>query len=113
MLIKNSTRKTILAEEYRICRTLFSKARGLMFKKQENLMFVFDKEKIIPLHMLFVFYPIDVIYLDADQKVVELKEDLKPFTFYTPLNKAQYVLELEKSTIRKTKTKEKDLILWN
>lgn len=83
-----------------------------MFKKQETLVFVFNKEKIVPLHMWFVFYPIDVIYLDADKRVVELKENFKSFSYYTPLKKAQYVLELEKGTIKKTKTKEKDLILW-
>lgn len=113
MPIKNATRKTILADDYRICKTLLSKACGLMFKGQENLIFIFDEEKIIPLHMWFVFYPIDIIYLDLDQKVVELKEDLKPFTFYTPLHRAQYVLELEKGIIKKTKIKEKDIIVWN
>ena len=57
-------------------------------------MFVFKKEKIIPLHMLFVFFPINVLFLNKNKKIVEIKNNFKPFTFYTPKNKAMYIVEL-------------------
>jgi len=76
-----------------LCDTPFSRFRGLMFSKRKTLFFVFDKEQVVPLHMWFVFYRIDVIYLNEDAVVVEIKQDLKPFTFYTSKYKCKYIIE--------------------
>ena len=54
--------------------------------------------------MFFVFYPIDVLFLDKNKKIVEIKENFKPFTLHNPKNKAQYIIELPKGTIKQTKT---------
>ena len=72
-MIKNNTKHTLIAKNFQLCTTLLSKAKGLMFsrkKNHKNLVFVFDEEKKIPLHMFFVFYPIDIVYLDLNNKVV-------------------------------------------
>lgn len=74
-----------------------------MFSKQRNLVFQFSKEERVPLHMWFVFYPIDVIYLNKQKKVVEIKEHFKPFTIYFPKNQAKYVLELPAGAVKKSK----------
>ncbi|MGB9748424.1 MAG: DUF192 domain-containing protein [Candidatus Woesearchaeota archaeon] len=82
-----------------VCSSVLKKFLGLMFSKKKNLLFVFDCEKRISLHMLFVFYPILVVFLDKKMFVVE-KKILKPFTFYTPKYKAKFVLEFaEKEAI--------------
>ena len=82
-----------------------------MFSRQpKTLIFIFDSEKIVPLHMFFVFYPIDVLFLNKNKKVVETKENFKPFTLHNPRNKAQYIIELPKGTIKKTKTTVGDTI---
>ena len=60
--------------------------------------------------MLFVFYPIDVLFLGKNKVVVEIKESLMPFTVYTPKNKAKYIIELPQGTIKKTKTVLRDKI---
>ena len=83
---------------------IWGKARGLMFSKRKNIMFVFDKEQIISLHMWFVFFPIDVIFLDKNRKVVEIKENFRPFTFYKSKKKAKYVIEIADKEL-----KEKDI----
>ena len=47
-MITNKTTKQTLAKETKHCRTIFSKAKGLMFTKQKKdkaLIFYFDKEK--------------------------------------------------------------------
>ena len=104
MDIKNTTKKRIIAENAAICKNIIAKSLGLMFAlKPKPLIFIFKKEKIIPLHMLFVFYPIDVLFLNKNKVVVEIKENLKPFSFYTPKNKSQYIIELPQGTIKKTK----------
>ena len=104
MIIKNTSQQTVLSPHARLCTSLWQKARGLMFSQQKDLVFVAASEQKIPLHMLFVFYPIDVIYLDAEKRVVEMKESFLPFTFYNPKHKAQYVLEIKQGTIKRTKT---------
>ncbi len=106
MLIKNLSKKVIISKDAKICSDSLSKFVGLMFSlKQKNaLIFKFKKEKIISLHMLFVFYPIDVLFLDKNKIVVGKKENFLPFAFYKPKKKAAYVIELPYGVIKKTKT---------
>lgn len=80
--------------KFDIIKSSWGKAKGLMFSRMRNLIFVFDEEKIISLHMLFVFFPIDVLFLDKDKRIIEIKRNFRPFTFYTSKNKAKYVVEL-------------------
>ena len=54
---------------------------------------MFDKEQTIYLHNFFVFYPINLVFLDKDKKVIEIKNNFMPFSFYKSKNKAKYLLE--------------------
>ena len=60
--------------------------------------------------MLFVSYSIDILFLDKNKVVVEIKENYLPFTFYAPKNKSLYIIELPKNIIRETKTEIGDKI---
>ena len=103
-MITNITRKAILAKQHTLCTSAISKAIGLMFAlKPKALVFAFSKPARISLHMLFVFFPIDVIYLDSKMRVVEIKESFKPFTFYTPKRKASFVIELPAGSAKGSK----------
>ena len=114
-MITNSSKNRILAKKHEECRSVFSKAKGLMFSfpiKNKGLVFVFEKEKRIDLHMFFVFYPIDLIFLDRKKKIIEIKEKFMPFTFYISKKKAKYLLELPEKTIKKSNSKIGDKIKW-
>jgi uncharacterized membrane protein (UPF0127 family) len=74
MYLKNTTKKTLIAKNAKVCKSIFSKTFGLMFSKKKLLIFIFNKEKIIPLHMFFVFYPIEVSFLNKNKIVVEIKD---------------------------------------
>ena len=112
MPIKNLSRKKVLADSFRICDDIFSKALGLMFSRKQAraLIFVFNDERKISLHMFFVFYPIDVIFLDKRKIVVDFKENFRPFSFYSSRRKSMYTVELPNGTIRKSKTEIGDKI---
>ncbi|MBT4540111.1 DUF192 domain-containing protein [Candidatus Woesearchaeota archaeon] len=113
MIIKNITKNRTFAQDYKLCNTFFSKAKGLMFSRKKNfrnLIFVFDKEKKIGLHMWFVFFPIDVVLLDKDKRVVEIKGNLRPFRLFNSKNKAKYVLELYQDAIKKNSIELEDKI---
>lgn len=76
----------------KLCKTVFSRTKGLMFSKPEILIFEFPNEERIPLHMWFVFYSINAYFLDSDKRIVEIKR-LKPFNLYTSEKKAKYLIE--------------------
>ncbi|MBS3097677.1 DUF192 domain-containing protein [Candidatus Woesearchaeota archaeon] len=113
MALKNATKNIDLVYNVKFCKNSLTKSIGLMFSKKlddKALIFVFKKENIVPLHMFFVFYPIDVLFLNKDKEVVELKESLKPFHLLTPKKGAKYVIELPSDLIRKTRTEVGDKI---
>ncbi len=56
--------------------------KGLMFSNQIHdeyaLVFVLKRPKKVSLHMLFVNYPIDAIFLDEEKRVIKISS-LKPW----------------------------------
>ncbi|MBI2658910.1 DUF192 domain-containing protein [Candidatus Woesearchaeota archaeon] len=112
MLVRNATKKRVIADNARLCNDIFSKFIGLMLSKKHSktLIFKFNEEKTISLHMFFVFYPIDVLFLGKNKIVVDKKENFKPFRFYKSKRKAMYAIELPNGTIKKTKTSKGDNI---
>ena len=77
----------------RLARTQWEKARGLMFSRPHDVLFEFSEEEKLKFHMVFVFYPIDIIFMDKQMRVVDLKERFKPFTFYYSKACSSTVLE--------------------
>jgi uncharacterized membrane protein (UPF0127 family) len=51
--------------------------------------------------MFFVFYPIDVVFLNNRREIIELKPGFRPFTIYRLKRKARYIIELQNATIEK------------
>ncbi len=76
-----------------MCKSIWSKTRGLMFSKKKILIFDMNKEIKINLHMFFVFFKINVYLINKDNKVCEIKENFKPYTLFNSRNKARYVIE--------------------
>ncbi len=98
-MIRNRANNCVLATKVRRCDTLLARGRGLMFHRplaeDEALIFVEKRESIslTAIHMLFVFFPIAVIWLDADKRVVD-KTLARPFRpYYAPRKPAQYYVE--------------------
>jgi uncharacterized protein len=89
--------KEVISKNELVCKSIISQARGLMFrKKKENLIMIFPEERKISLHMFFVFYPIDVVLLNKEKEVIDIKNDFRPFTFWNSLKKGKYLIELAK-----------------
>ena len=103
----------ILIRNVRFAKNTLERTKGLMFEEKKNfnyaLVFEFPIESKIgtSLHMLFVFFPIDVLFLDKNQKVVD-KVTLQPFIpNYTPKKAAKYVIELPKGKTKAVKLGQK------
>jgi uncharacterized membrane protein (UPF0127 family) len=93
-MIINKTQNKIVSEKEIVCKSIFSQGLGLMFHRKHNLIMIFPEERKVSLHNFFVFYPIDVLFLDQHKMIVEIKRKFKPFTFFTPQNKCKYLIEL-------------------
>jgi hypothetical protein len=83
-------------------KTYFELAFGLMFRKGENALLEFRKEGKYGIWMLFMRYPLDLIFLDKNKKVIEIIKNVPPISFnpktwktYYPKKKCKYVLELD------------------
>ena len=80
------------------CNTKWKIFKGLMFSKPKNLLFTLNNETRLGsiVHMFFVFYPIDVFWLDKNKKIIDKKLNLKPFQIAIPKYKAKYIVEIPK-----------------
>jgi uncharacterized protein len=109
MKLTNTSSNKTIASKIKFCNSFLSKAKGLMFSKpikDECIIMLFIKETNVTIHMLFVFFPIDIIFLDKQKKIIQTKENARPFTtIVRSKNKVSYVVELPAFTISRTKTR--------
>jgi uncharacterized membrane protein (UPF0127 family) len=98
-VIRNTTTGEVLANKVTWCTTFLTRGLGLMFhpplKEDEAYIFVEGGESrsLTTIHMLFVFFPLAVIWLDAGKRVVD-KVLARPFyPYYAPTSPAKYYLE--------------------
>ncbi len=114
MGVKNVTRNTLIAASSKVADSVLTRAVGLMFSKptEAAMILSFPKETAVSLHMFFVFFPIDVLFVDSGMKVVEVVKSLAPFTAYSAAQKAKFVVELPAGSIAKSKTHVGDRIAF-
>ena len=76
----------------------------MFYGLSDNEILVLENYNHEILHTLFVFYPIDIIFLDDKKKVIEIKRNIKPFTLkITPKKPAKYVLEAKSGNTKNIK----------
>lgn len=97
-MIKNDTTGTVLWNDFELANTPLSRMRGLMFRLRMTKPLLFEFPRVCrveaSVHMFFVFFPIDLIYLDENKRIVDLKENFKPFSInYTPRAPVKYLIE--------------------
>ena len=82
----------------RWCASYLCRLRGLTLRRSlpegEGLLLVDRAEtrRNAAIHMLGVFFPIGVAWVNGDQVIVDLVV-AKPWRFYVPKGRAQYILE--------------------
>lgn len=87
-----------LLDQVRWCESLLCRSIGLMFRgglaEGHGLLLVQRAQDAVSagIHMLFVFFPLGVIWLAQDGKVVD-STLAEPWRIYVPKEKAYYILE--------------------
>jgi uncharacterized protein len=88
------------------------RAMGLMFRpslpKDRGMLFIFERSDFHGIWMKNCKFPIDIVWLDEERKVVHLAESVppckaEPCPVYSPLRRAAYVVELNAGQARREK----------
>ncbi|MBX2996946.1 MAG: DUF192 domain-containing protein [Caldilineaceae bacterium] len=104
LLVHNIQRRIDLVTMGSVADTFWSRGKGLIGRKELD---VGDGLLISPcssIHCCFMSIPIDVIYLDRDNRVVGLDKELRPWRIGGIYRGAKRVLELPAGTIEKSGT---------
>jgi uncharacterized membrane protein (UPF0127 family) len=107
----NKTRESFLGLNITCARTPLGRLRGLLGRLRiglgEGLWLVPSRG----IHTIGMLFPIDVIYLDEDHKVIHLVEHLRPFRVSPICLKSDSLIELPAHTIYASQTKVGDRML--
>lgn len=110
--VRNATRATIVSRDAQEARTFWSRGRGLMMREAfpQGSALVIDPCSSI--HMFFMRFPIDVLYMDRSDRVVRAQSGIRPWRM-GPLRTrgAKYVIELPVGTIERSQTHAGDQLL--
>ena len=84
-----------------------SRLMGLMFRKDPENGLILKlpssrSKRGSAIHMFFMRFPLDIIFLDDDKKVVDMVS-IRPWKTYTPRSPAKYVVELKEGSINNYK----------
>jgi uncharacterized protein len=88
------------------------RAMGLMFRpslaRDRGMLFVFERTDFHGIWMKNCRFPIDILWLDEERKIVHMAEAVppckaEPCPVYNPLRRAAYVVELNAGRARREK----------
>jgi uncharacterized membrane protein (UPF0127 family) len=102
--ILNSARNTILAEHAQLADTFVSRMVGLLkhnhLSQGEGLVITRCQQ----IHMFFMRFPIDAIFINAKDEVIGLVEHIRPWQLSPIFWNATRVIELPSGKIAQSKT---------
>jgi len=109
--LQNSLFGSVCFEEHcfqvELAKTETERSKGLMYRenldKDKGMLFIFEKEGIYPFWMKNTLIPLDIIWIDGNDKIVFISQNVQPCkslicpTVMPPVA-AKYVLELNAGT---------------
>lgn len=100
MKLINKTTNEVISENLMTADSFLKRLKGLMFTKELPEQ---DALHIIPcneIHMFFMNYSIDVLYLDREKKIVHMDEGMQPGKIGKKVKNAVSVVELPNGWIK-------------
>jgi len=116
--IKDSVNKAVAAFDIEIADDDYTRETGLMYRKEmkENnaMLFIFEKQKPLYFYMKNTYIPLDIIYINSNNRVVSIAKDAKPLDETTLPSKvpAKYVLEVNGGLTEQLNIKKGDKVSW-
>lgn len=109
----NATKNIPLAQSVQIAENFFSRLQGLIGTaelSEGNALLILPCSSI---HTWFMKYPIDVIFLDAENRIIKIMERVPPNRFGPLVRGARAALELPAGVCSSTGTGVGDIIQYN
>lgn len=112
----NQTRATVLCENLEEARGMAGKGRGLLGREglAADAGMLFDAGRLEPfmcMHMLFMRFAIDVVFLDRASKVIRINHNLRPWRISSVVWGAHRALELPAGRASRSHTQVGDQII--
>lgn len=103
-----------------IANTPLKRIKGLSGKEEiqenEGMLFIFAQPGYYAIWMKKMNFPIDIIWLDENLRIVEIKKNIRPDSWpqsFTSSLSAQYVLELKSGVGEKYNFQKQDQLILN
>jgi len=96
----DSTNSVIKEIKIEIANNDFERQTGLMYRKKmgtnKGMLFVFDKSEIKSFYMKNTYIPLDIIYIDANNTIINIVKNTEPLNKTSLFSDApaKYVLEI-------------------
>jgi uncharacterized membrane protein (UPF0127 family) len=123
MMIENKTKGTVVCRTHELADSSWSRTRGLMFRKdlprEHGLLMTFPGGSRPGIWMLGMRFPIDILFLDSEKRVIKIVGDVRPlglswrtWRIYSPGRPASFVLELAAGKARESGTSLGDRLVF-
>ena len=110
MIIRNTSRNTVVGETIEVAETAVQKVKGLLgrdcLEDGQGLLF----KGAGSLHTLFMRFPIDIIYANKQGKVLKAAKAVRPFKVAAAPLRGYYAIELPVGAINASNTQVGDLL---
>lgn len=111
MRIVNKTNNSLIASQVLVAKSLSSRMKGLLGKKGLSNQEALIIERCNSVHTFFMRFPIDVVFVDKNNVVVETIACLKPFRISPIFWRAAFTIELPIGSIQSAGLKKGDNLL--
>jgi uncharacterized membrane protein (UPF0127 family) len=110
MEVLNASRGTVLGEAIEVADTAARRVKGLLgrdcLEEGQGLLF----KHCSSLHTFFMSFPIDIVFMDKNGKVLKTATGVTPFKFVAAPFRAFYALELPAGAVERSVTRTGDLL---
>ncbi|HTW88937.1 MAG TPA: DUF192 domain-containing protein [Candidatus Binataceae bacterium] len=111
----NQTRGVVLCARLEQAGGVAGKSRGLLGRDRldDDAGMLFEAGRLEPfmwMHMFFMRFAIDIVFIDRHDRVVRISHQLKPWRVSAPVWRARRALELASGAARRTGTQVGDRI---
>lgn len=111
--VRNETRGTTIATNLSEARSFFARGRGLMGRREFPAGSALLIDPCSSIHMFFMRFPIDVLYMDREDRVVRVQQSIKPWRIGPLFTRgAKYVIELPCGSIEQSNTQVGDRLAY-
>ncbi len=111
----NRTRGTVLCEHLEDAGGLAGQSRGLLGRdglaEGHGMLFVAGRfTPFMWMHMFFMHFAIDIVFLDRDGRVLKIDRELRPWRVSSLVIGARRALELQAGAAERSQTQAGDLV---